>query len=66
MATSACTGSRSAAGGVCPSITSRRMPPPTAVVMPTMATPNRSIPLRMPSAAPEMAKATAPINSKYS
>ena len=66
MATSACVGFRSAAGGVCPSIMSRRMPPPTAVVMPIMATPNRSIPLRMPSAAPDTAKATAPIISKYS
>ena len=53
-----------AAGGVSPSSTSRRMPPPTAVVMPIMATPNRSMPFRAPSAAPEMAKATTPIISK--
>lgn len=64
MATSACTGSRRAVGGVSPSIVSRSIPPPTAVVMPSMATPNRSISLRIPSAAPEMAKAAAPISSK--
>ena len=39
-------------------------PPPTAVVMPIMATPNRSICFFTARAAPEMAKATAPINSK--
>ena len=64
MATSACSGSRSAAGGVMPSSRSRRIPPPTAVVMPIMATPNRSICFFTARAAPEMAKATAPINSK--
>ena len=64
MAISACRGSFSAAGGVSPSSMSRRMPPPTAVVMPITATPNRSIPFFTASAAPETAKATAPINSK--
>ena len=36
------------------------------VAMMGMTTANRSIPLRIPSAAPDTAKATAPIISKYS
>ena len=63
MAISASSGSVSAAGGVRPRIVSRRIPPPTVVSMPVMLTPKRSSPLRMPSIAPEMAKATVPMSS---
>ena len=52
------------AGGVLPSVTSRRMPPPTAVTVPIIATPKMSIPLRMASSAPDAANDTVPSISR--
>ena len=52
------------AGGTLPTITSRRQPPPQAVVMARTRVPKRSIFLLMPISAPEMAKAMVPMRSK--
>ena len=63
-ASSAQVGSRNTRGGIVPMTTSRSTPPPVAVMMPSMATPKRSMPWRMASIAPEMAKETVPMISK--
>ena len=64
MAMIAYTGLENVRGGVMPSTTSRMTPPPTEVMSPSMTTPKASIPLRIPSAAPEMAKAGIPTSSR--
>ena len=64
MAMIAYTGLENVRGGVMPSTTSRMTPPPTEVMSPSMTTPKASIPLRIPSAAPEIAKAGIPVSSR--
>ena len=56
----------SACGGVLPSSRSRIIPPPTAVVAPSIATPRISIRFSMPTSAPDMANAIVPIISSIS
>ena len=50
--------------GVSPSIKSRTVPPPTAVVKPTTYAPNKSKRLADAKRMPEMAKANVPIKSR--
>ncbi len=50
-------------GGRWPIRMSRRIPPPVAVTTARMQTPKMSIFFRIASTAPEMAKATAPMQS---
>lgn len=61
---SAYPGDWNAAGGVIPRMRSRSIPPPTAVVMPRIATPKMSIFFDMATTAPETAKAIVPRISK--
>ena len=56
-------GSRNAAGGTTLMMRSRKMPPPTAVVMARTATPRISIFFLMPTEAPETANAMVPMSS---
>lgn len=50
-------------GGKIPRIISRKIPPPTAVVIPKIITPKRSISFFIAVREPEIAKAIVPVNS---
>ena len=66
MASMAYIGCWKVRGGVSPSMRSRIIPPPTAVVRPRMMTPKMSMSRRTPTNAPDTAKAAVPIISRAS